>query len=71
MKTTLALLLAMATSVILSSCATGTVDRMEDRYDRKEDRYDRRTYSGPGDHIESRYDRMENRNDKARGRYGL
>jgi hypothetical protein len=71
MKTTIAMLLVATTSLILSSCVTGTVDRMEDRGDRQEDRYDRRTYSGPGDHIESRYDRMENRNDKARGRYGL
>ena len=71
MKTASVLLLAIGASTILSSCVTGTVDRVEDRYDRREDRYDRRTYSGPGDLIENRYDRMENKHDKLRGHRGL
>lgn len=67
MKT--ALLLSLAT--LLSSCAAGRVDRMEDRADRREDRYDRRHYDGPGDRAEDYYDRRENINDKFRGRRGL
>jgi hypothetical protein len=62
---------ALLLACLLTSCAAGTVDRVEDRYDRREDRYDRRTYSGPGDHLENRYDRRENVNDKVRGRRGL
>ena len=65
------LLTLATTTLILSSCAAGTVDRVEDRVDRREDRYDRRHYSGPGDQLENRIDRAENVNDKLRGRRGL
>lgn len=61
----------LAAAVLLTSCAAGTVDRVEDRYDRREDRYDRRHYSGPGDRVEDRIDKRENVNDKLRGRRGL
>lgn len=71
MKTIALLLLALSAATLFSSCVTGTVDRVEDRYDRREDRYDRHHYSGPGDHIENRYDRRENVNDKVRGRRGF
>ena len=61
----------LAAALLLSACAAGTVDRVEDRYDRREDRYDRRHYSGPGDRVEDRIDKRENVNDKLRGRRGL
>jgi hypothetical protein len=61
----------LAAAVLLTSCAAGTVDRVEDRYDRREDRYDRRHYNGPADRAEDRIDKRENINDKARGRRGL
>lgn len=64
-------LLLLLASLMLTSCVTGTVDRVEDRYDRREDRYDRRHYSGPGDRYEDYWDRRENVNDKFRGRRGL
>ena len=65
-------LLPLATAtLLLCSCAAGTIDRVEDRVDRREDRYDRRHYSGPGNQLENRIDRAENVNDKVRGRRGL
>jgi hypothetical protein len=71
MKSASALLLGLAALVLLNSCASGVVDRTEDRYDRREDRVDRRYYSGPGDRVEDSYDKRENVNDKVRGRRGL
>ncbi len=65
------LTLALGAAALISSCAAGRVDRVEDRYDRREDRVDRRHYDGPGDRIEDRYDKRENVNDKFRGRRGL
>jgi hypothetical protein len=67
----IATLLTLTAAVCLTSCAAGTVDRVEDRADRREDRYDRRHYSGPGDRVEDRLDKRENVNDKLRGRRGL
>ncbi|WP_050025596.1 hypothetical protein [Verrucomicrobium sp. BvORR034] len=57
--------------ILLSSCAAGHVDRVEDRVDRREDRHDRRHYHGPGDRAEDYWDKRENVNDKVRGRRGL
>jgi hypothetical protein len=70
MKPTLRLV-ALAAAIVLTSCAAGTVDRVEDRVDRREDRTDRRHYDGPGDRVEDRIDKRENVNDKLRGRRGL
>lgn len=71
MKTYTLILLASAAATLLSSCAAGRIDRVEDRMDRHEDRVDRRHYSGPGDRVEDYYDKRENVNDKLRGRRGL
>lgn len=61
----------LAAAILLTSCAAGRVDRVEDRVDRREDRVDRRHYSGRGDVVEDRIDKRENVNDKLRGRRGL
>lgn len=58
-------------ATVLSSCAAGRVDRVEDRVDRTEDRMDRRVYTGPGDAREDYWDKRENVNDKLRGRRAL
>lgn len=71
MKTLALFLFGLVLASSLSSCVTGHIDRVEDRYDRREDRYDRRHYDGPGDRIEDRIDRRENVNDKFRGRRAL
>lgn len=70
-RITLFTVASVTSLALLSSCAAGRVDRVEDRVDRTEDRYDRRHYSGPGDHLESRIDRAENVNDKLRGRRAI
>lgn len=69
----LSLLIVLAACLpgVLSSCAAGRVDRVEDRYDRREDRQDRRVYTGPADVREDYWDRRENVHDKRRGRIGL
>lgn len=63
--------LLLSLGILLSSCAAGRIDRVEDRVDRREDRYDRRHYSGPSDRVEDYWDKRENVNDKLRGRRGL
>ena len=71
MKPIALLSFALVGAGMLTSCAAGRIDRVEDRMDRREDRYDRRHHHGPGDRVEDVYDRRENINDKARGRRGL
>ncbi|MEZ0275625.1 MAG: hypothetical protein ACAH88_12035 [Roseimicrobium sp.] len=64
-------LFTLGAIALLSSCAAGRVDRVEDRVDRTEDRIDRRVYTGPGDRTEDYWDKRENVNDKLRGRRGI